>query len=412
MTRSLTALDHVRQRSPIVMYSTTPWNGVWRPRREYAEHLEKLGWPVIYTTGPMSIWDRGSDEWRRANWLGRTEKNKGLTIDHAGRVPFRWPGHALDGPVLTWHARMLRSSLCLGDAHDLIAMVFDPIFLPHVARLRPRYIVYFQYEALARLPGSSWKFQEFENELVQRSDLIVSLTPQMAAVLPSSGAGRARILPSAVRIESFLDAISQPCPADLASIPHPRIGYVGSITIALDFQLILDVARAQPNWQFVFIGPIETDGDRQTLRDPIANEKWQILRALPNIHYLPPKLSADVPSYMLHMDVNALWYRTTGDGWWLLGSPIKLYENLAVGKPVVGTSLPAVCQFTSVVELADTKNEWLAAIARALRDDTDGRSRERRIAVAQDNSWSKRTRLLESWLLDMIRCKGGSKDKL
>jgi hypothetical protein len=118
----------------------------------------------------------------------------------------------------------------LREGEDLIALVFDPAFLPNLRHLRPRHIVYFQYEALALLPGSRHAFHELERELVERSSLIVSLTPRMAEVLPGSGAERAKILPSAVRIENFLNAELEPCPEDLARIPHPRIGYIGSIT--------------------------------------------------------------------------------------------------------------------------------------------------------------------------------------
>jgi hypothetical protein len=165
-------------------------------------------------------------------------------------------------------------------------------------------------------------------------------------------------------------------------------------------ELIFRVARARPDWQLIFIGPIEREGGT-SLRDPVCNEKWRALRALPNVHYLPQKPSTAVPAYMAHMDVNALWYRTSGDGWWLLGSPIKLYENLAVGKPVVGTSLAAVRAFSSVVELADTEDEWLAAITRVTSDNAYAGS-ERRVAVAVENSWNRRVDLLESWLLDLI----------
>lgn len=405
MTKTLAVADQVRHRPPIIIYSATPWDGIWRPRREYAEQLAKRGWPVIYTTGPMSIWDRGSDDWRRATWFGRVVKYGSLIIEKSGRFPFRWPGRALDVPVLSWHAHTLKSTLDSKGWKNLIAIVFDPAFLPHVLRLRPRHTVYFQYEALARLPGARWRFQELEHELVQHSSLIISLTAQMAEVMPGSGAARAKILPSAVRIEHFLNAEMRPCPEDMAGIPHPRIGYVGSITIALNFDLMLDVVRARPDWQFVFIGPVESDGGSSTLRDPICDAKWQALRALPNVHYLAQKPAADVPAYMAHMDVNALWYRTDGDGWWLLGSPIKLYENLAVGKPVVGTSLSAVCDFSAVVELADTADEWLAALSRVIYEETRSGSQERRISIARENSWSNRTDLLESWLLDMISCR-------
>lgn len=394
--------DHNLRRPTLVIYSTTPWDGLWRPRREYAEQLAQRGWTVLYTNGPLSIWDRNSEEWRQAPWLGRIKRMGGVLVDQPGRFPFRWPGRLLDRLALAWHARALRKSVKSEDRSELIAMVFDPVFLPHVTQLQPRHTVYFQYEALAYLPGRRWQFHALEEALVRRSSLLISLTPQMAQVLPVSGPEQVKILPSAVRIEKFLGAQGLDCPADLEEIPHPRIGYVGSITAALDFDLVLAVAQARPDWQFVFIGPVESGGSNDRLSDPVWDAKWQAVRALPNAHYRPQKPAAEVPSYMAHMDVNALWYRTTGEGWWLMGSPIKLYENLAVGKPVVGTRLTAVCEFSEVVELADTADEWLVAIAGFLDRGLQSGAHEQRISVARQNSWERRTEVLESWLIDMI----------
>lgn len=389
-------------RPVIVIYSTTPWNALWRPRLEYARQLAKRGWDVIYTTGPMTVWDLQTDDWRSVPWLSRFERVEGVLVEHAGRLPLRWPGRAIDVPVLSWHAKRVRSANRGRQGGDLIALVFDPIFLPHVEHLQPRYTVYFQYEALARLPGVNYRFAEYETRLVERSNVVISLTQDMASVLPEAGATRARLLPSAVRIDDFLHADQKPCPDDLAHIPHPRIGYVGSITVALDFDLILTVAQARPDWHFVFIGPVQRDGGSASLSDAVYDAKWQKLRALSNVHWLSQKPAAVVPAYMAHMDVNALWYRTKGDGWWLLGSPIKLYENMAVGKPIIGTGLAAIREYSAYVEVANTTDEWLSAIDRAIHCDHYAAA-NRRISVAKDNSWDCRADRLESWLLEMVK---------
>lgn len=408
MSAAAARSDTVSSRPPIVIYSATQWHGSWRPRHEYALHLARRGWPVAYTTGPFSTWDRCGKEWKNAPILGGVVRDRGVVVDRPGRVPPRWPGRRVDDWVLAWHARKMRRAIGAAAAgQDLIAMVFDPAFGPHVARLQPRRTIYFQYEALGHLPGSRPNFERAEAELVQRADLIVSLTPQMAGLLAAGGGERARILPSAVRIEQFEGADALPCPADLATIPTPRIGYVGSITVALDFGLIRDVALGRPDWHLVFVGPVEGGGSGTTLRDRSANEAWQGLLALPNVHYLPPKPAAAVPAYMAHMQVNALWYRTTGSGWWLAGSPIKLYENLAVGRPVVGTRLAAVRDFEAVVGLADTAEEWLDAVSAALRDRTQS-GIEARLAVARENSWERRVDRLEGWLLALGQGAEGS----
>ena len=389
---------------PIILYSATPWDAGWRPRHEFALDLGRRGWPVVYTNGALSTWDRATRHWKPAPWFGRWDRTAPVVGDRPGRLPCRWPGHALDKAVLSWHARRMEHISNGARSADRIAVAFDPMYYPYLERLNVRHVVYFQYEALSRLPGLSANFHELEAKLVNRADMIISLTSPMASMLPGTGPARARILPSAVRAELFMGAPSMPIPAALAAIPRPRIGYVGSITMALDFDLAHRVAVAKPDWHLVFVGPVETDNGGEAIRDSTQNERWQRLRRLPNVHWLPQQSQEMAACHMAHMDVNALWYRTSGEGWWLLGSPIKMYENLAVGRPVVGTRLDAVKAYAGAVSLADTPDEWVEALDRALYHDRP-ELREERLAVARANSWSKRTDQFEAWLTEMVsRC--------
>jgi nicotinamide riboside kinase len=58
---------------------------------------------------------------------------------------------------------------------------------------------------------------------------------------------------------------------------------------------------------------------------------------------------------------------------------------------VVAVSTPETVAFSSVVYLADNRDEYLAAIERALREDSPERQRERMISV-QGSSWDSRFR--------------------
>jgi hypothetical protein len=94
-------------------------------------------------------------------------------------------------------------------------------------------------------------------------------------------------------------------------------------------------------------------------------------------------------------------YRIDGNGWWLRGSPLKLHEQLAAGRPVVGAALDAVRPFAHVLDVVRTHEEWMAAIERALSSGGVGTPARRR-AVALQNSWDRRIDVLERWLVDMI----------
>jgi len=102
-----------------------------------------------------------------------------------------------------------------------------------------------------------------------------------------------------------------------------------------------------------------------------------------------------VPSYAAHMDVNTMCYRQQGDGWWLGISPLKLFEYLAVGKPIVSSDVEAVRGHAHLIHIARTDEEWLHALQTALTAGGPGTPNQR-IAAAFDNSWDHRVSDIEN----------------
>jgi hypothetical protein len=68
--------------------------------------------------------------------------------------------------------------------------------------------------------------------------------------------------------------------------------------------------------------------------------------------------------------------------------PLKLHEYLASGKPVVGTPIRSLQDFTHVLQLASTVDDWCAALARALAPGLVGESAARQ-EVARKYDWSE-----------------------
>lgn len=157
-------------------------------------------------------------------------------------------------------------------------------------------------------------------------------------------------------VDFHLYSLPAPEPDDLRHIPHPRIGYVGVIKQQLDLDLQLQVARANPGWSFVFVGPIGAMGDQQAALDALTS--------LPNCHFIERRPVAALPGYMQHMDVCTLCY--VADGYTRYIYPLKLHEYLAAGRPVVATPLPALEEFRDVVAFADSCAAWTRAIEQQL----------------------------------------------
>ncbi|HEX2115732.1 MAG TPA: glycosyltransferase, partial [Alphaproteobacteria bacterium] len=180
----------------------------------------------------------------------------------------------------------------------------------------------------------------------------------------------------------------------------PRIGYVGRINRKVDFATIAAVARAKPDWHWVLVGPVQTTGMGAPDQDPQIAESYRASRQLSNVHFLGSKTHTDLPAYVGHMDVNTLCYRPD-EGWWRFGSPLKLHEYLATGRPVVGTGLPDLMAFAGVIAVARSTEEWQRALEGALADRSPQAVDVRR-DVASANSWDKRVDELEQHLRAMI----------
>jgi glycosyltransferase involved in cell wall biosynthesis len=187
--------------------------------------------------------------------------------------------------------------------------------------------------------------------------------------------------PNVADFEHFSLALARETavPADLEALPRPRVGFVGAITDQkLDLHLLKALALAHPEYSIVLIGKVG-EGDPWTDVEP--------LRGLPNVHLLGPKPYGLLPSYLKGFDVALLpsvMNRYTRGMF-----PMKFFEYLAAGCPVVGTQLPALREFRHVAELAGTPAEFVAAVERAARG--EGPPLAQRLAVAREHTYERRT---------------------
>jgi len=184
-------------------------------------------------------------------------------------------------------------------------------------------------------------------------------------------------LPNATDINVFKPyAPGEPGHAIYNALPAgPRIAYLSQITDRVDFDLIEFLATKHPDWQFFLIGPVVCPED---LIRP--------LRRFPNIHLtgaLPYKEAAQA---IAQADVCILPHKV--DALTLTLDPIKLYDYLATGLPVVTTNVAMHSSLKPYVELADSPENFSYAIEKALKEPKD--VREKRRGVSQEHVWEKR----------------------
>lgn len=183
-------------------------------------------------------------------------------------------------------------------------------------------------------------------------------------------------IPNGVSYSWFATPV--PEPDDMAKIPHPRIGYVGFLKRQLNWELLRTLPAHHPEWSFVFVGGVVEHPEIIPILREMSERK--------NVFFLGSKHAQLAAKYPQHFDVCIMPYAMNDYTKYIY--PLKLHEYLATGRPIVSMPLPAVKAFSQYVALAETEEEWLAALSDSLRQErVEPALREARQAVARDHDW-------------------------
>ena len=383
----------------LLVMAPNSWLGQWVNRQQLFSRLGRIH-HVVYATNGWFTWDRGSTSWLEAPWLGSFAQHDNVWVDVSPRLLMRTPRVPLmDQVVLRLQVWRWRRFLRQRGSGPFVAYIFHPMFLPYVDLLGANHVVYHAYDLYDHTPGWNSQLEQAELKLLRTADMVIAASDQIADALRSKVAREIRVLPNGADVEAFGWALgaSSPEPADLAEIPHPRLGWVGSLHPQVNYGLIADIARRRPDWHFVLVGQVVAHTDAQ------SDAERTDCASLSNVHFLGKKPIDDIPSYVANMDVNLMIYRLSKQSWITAGYPLKLHEYLATGLPVVSADLPSVRPFSKVVHIVDTADEWLMAIDAALPPNGGRGSRDERLAVANANSWNQRVQTLNGWLSDITK---------
>lgn len=178
---------------------------------------------------------------------------------------------------------------------------------------------------------------------------------------------------------------------ELAGLPRPVLGFAGNLVpTKVDFDLLEGLARARPAWTFLLVGPVRTESERMLER----------LRGLPNVHAVGPRRYEDLPRYVAAFDVGLIPYAQ--NAYTRSCFPLKLYEYLAAGKPVVVSGLPHLAGLEPDVVVADGVDAFVSAVERALGL-LGSEEAARRASLAAENTWETRTDRLLGLVADELR---------
>lgn len=272
---------------------------------------------------------------------------------------------------------------------DPIIWVYHPGFGAVAGKLPHKLLVYDCVDEYSQFPvyrdDPTWLIRR-EQELIHAADLVFATSRPLWEIKRKLNPKNTHLVHNVGDAPHFSQALdpATAIPEDITRLPHPIVGFIGAVSdYKLNIDWMLELAKQRPSWSIVLIGPVG-------LSDPSTDIAK--LQVLPNVHLLGHRNYADLPAYIKGFDASVIPYRLNAYTEHVF--PIKFFELLATGKPLVVSALPSLSDYFDIVPVANTAAEFVACCDEAIANPAEKAAA--RIQLASENDWSARVaRLME-----------------
>jgi GT2 family glycosyltransferase len=267
-----------------------------------------------------------------------------------------------------------------------VCLVDLPFWTPLALRLRQRFgwkVVYDCMDYHRGFSSNSPQMLEQEDLLSQHSDLVLASSHFLLEEKSRQNSNTLRV-PNGADFDHFRYPPTH-LPPEMADLDSPVIGYYGAIADWFDTGLVGALAAARPKWNFTLIG--------STLYADL-----EPLQGLPNVQLLGEMHYERLPAYLHAFDIAMIPFKATPLT--QATNPVKLFEYLSAGKPVVATDLQELRHYERYARLASKPEQWLAEIEGALQEDSPALIQER-LDFARQNTWAQRFAQIEAGIQEL-----------
>ena len=372
----------------IIIVVTDDWDGPWRHYHKMADELVRQGNRVLFVEAYYTLFKfvRKPNFERFLRFLKGTRKQReGLWLVSP---PSRIPGGEFSAFIswINWNvaALFIRAATKKLGFKDPILWLYSHHAESLVGKFGESMALYFCGDHFPGFFHQRWiqrQVAELERKTIQKVDVVITVSERLTqdkapyakeCYTVDHGAEFHLYATAAEELKkgrvSFL--------SDIDAIPHPIIGFQGVVRRMIDLELVASLARRCPKWSFVFVGPF-AESSPEYLR------KLDALRQYSNIRFLGPKTPQQVPYYVLQFDVGIIPYVRD-----VYVSPLKFYEYVSAGKPVV-TTIPVYSDDERVVLTIHPDSDAVNIIEKALTHTTP-EDVEFRKNIGKKNSWDHR----------------------
>lgn len=224
-----------------------------------------------------------------------------------------------------------------------------------------------------------------EQELTKKATFVTCVSEALKIYL-NRYRNEVTVIKNGVNLELFKN-ISQQNTDKIKKSTSYKLGFIGAIADWVDIDFIKDIAKRLPNIQFYFVGPLISYSSKD-----IENGK--------NIFYLGVKPQKDIPAVINNFDICLLPFKISDVSKY--SNPVKIYEYLALGKPVLARYWPELKnEFGDLIYYYNNDLEFIELVQNIVNTGEFPESTEKRKQFASQNSWEEKikqfNKLLENY---------------
>ena len=392
----------------IVCFAPDPWGDIWRNRHRLLSVFSRRN-KVLYVEPRLGVRGllrklrSGAVKPRHFFRKRTTEVRENIFVYHdpvhLPRTAWRGIGPAVDRRRDTM---LLAATRRLSIANPILWLV-RPDTWDVPGKLQEKVVMYQMVDDYLSYAGlterARARIQEEERRLASRADILIVTSEYLLEVKRHLG-DHIILVRNGVDERTLEEGLRGECdcPEELRAAPRPIYGYIGGVTEKLDMDLLEKVAveaARKLGGTLVFVGTLSAT-------EPNVVSHIQRLRALPQVLFLGQRDVSLIPAYLRAFDVCLVPYKIGSQAKAI--DPLKLYEYLAFGKPIVSVDIPSVRRYAHVLKIGRTHEEFVRLLGEAALEKDQNLAEERR-AIARENTWEARAEQISAAVEEALRRK-------
>lgn len=369
----------------IICFSTHYWDERWFRKQEFMSRFSRANRVLFVEPSFSSV--RAPEEFLRGIATNRhlrpriEQRAENIHLLKPPRGLPGWSNPRIERASYRWFGRVVAQTAGALGFRDPILWVYRPAFAHAVDVISHDRLVFDLVDDLAAYGGDddtrAAHVEQLVQGLVRRSDLLV-VTAKTLAQRYGPQARAVEHVANGFDASRFSSERDIETPEAIAEVPRPLLGFIGTLFPFLDFDLLEAVARFHSDKSLVLVGPVEASAAMEVER----------LVALPNVFHVGRQPQSEMPAYVAAFDVclNPFRRSRVSDS----VNPLKVYEYLAGGRPVVSTPMEALRLEDAgrMVAFAEGSAAFCDEIQSCLTPEVQAQSQARRAAAAP-YSWER-----------------------